>query len=356
MSWYQGADHWIAVSPACLSLDPLFRESPPLSIWLELAKGGTERGVVSASPRVVHRRDDRLMASAGRPPQVRGPRLCTAAHSSPQPTARFLATGLQRWELLRATASQKIFTLYSSQSRSGSRKWSDIQLSFPDCAPSPVLYDERFVTLWPPNSPFETSVPPIAVQCPNVCNKFFYPLTLMTSTEPKYMKIGHHRQNNPRRNFSEQGCCWWIALSLFLMSFHVGEPHQWNHPASPPPTHISPVDELGVRKWLCISFPASYSWEWAHLPKAQGKLALSLTGWVSAGGLALPEVGWAWPSDPGLGDPLATFSSLIRIKDHILGLSVLFLYISQLVQTSIGEGECLLLGSLEPQSGLLVET
>lgn len=151
MSWCQGADHWIAVLPACLSWEPLLLESPPLPIWLELAKGGTEREAVSVSPQVIHRRDDRLMASAGRPPRSGAPRLCTAAHSSPQPTARFLATGLQRRELLRAAASQKIFTLYSSRSHGGSRKWSDIQLSFPDCPPSPVLHDERFVTrlsLW----------------------------------------------------------------------------------------------------------------------------------------------------------------------------------------------------------------
>ena len=68
--------------------------------------------------------------------QVRGPpTVALWLTAAPQPTARFLATGLQRRELLRATASQKIFTLRPSRFRGGSRKWSDIQLSSPDCPP-----------------------------------------------------------------------------------------------------------------------------------------------------------------------------------------------------------------------------
>lgn len=69
-------------------------------------------------------------------PQVRGPpTVALRPTAAPWPTARFLATGLQRRELLRATTSQKIFTLCPSRSRGGSRKWSDIQLSSPDCPP-----------------------------------------------------------------------------------------------------------------------------------------------------------------------------------------------------------------------------
>ena len=83
MSWCQGVDCWIAVSPVCLSWELLFLESPLLSIWRELAKGGTEREAASITLQVAHRRDDRLMARTGRTSRSGAPRLWHCGSQQP---------------------------------------------------------------------------------------------------------------------------------------------------------------------------------------------------------------------------------------------------------------------------------
>lgn len=90
MSWCQGVDYWIAVSPACLSWELLFLESPPLSIWRELAKGGTEREAATVTPQVVHRQAD---GKDWEDPQVRRPPpdCGTVAHSSPPAHGQILS-------------------------------------------------------------------------------------------------------------------------------------------------------------------------------------------------------------------------------------------------------------------------
>ena len=72
-------------------------------------------------------------------------------------------------------------------------------------------------------------------------------------------------------------------------------------------------------------------------PKAQGKLALSLmVGSLQWAGSALGGVGmvfWSW-----IGRSTGHILQPYQNKDHILGLPVLFPYISQLVQREEGEG------------------
>lgn len=177
----------------------------------------------------------------------------------------------------------------------------------------------------------------------------------MTAIEPKYMKIGHHRQNDPWRNVSKVGCCWSVTFPLLLMSFRVGEPHQWKPPS------LSPTCSYLTGWWAWGKEVALHTRPCFLLlgvgppRKAQGKLALSLmVGSLRWAGSALGGVGmafWSW-----IGRSTGHILQPYQNEDHILGLSVLFPYISQLVQTSKGEGECLLLGSLERQSGLLMET
>lgn len=98
-------------------------------------------------------------------PQVRGPPIVALRPTAaPWPTARFLATGLQRRELLRATTPRK--SSHSAFHGLAVAAGSGRIFSSP-----PQTVHPWFMILWPPDSPFKTSVSPTTVQCPNVFNK-----------------------------------------------------------------------------------------------------------------------------------------------------------------------------------------